>query len=164
MSRRSVSSSLAYRVYAPIAARHAHSARKNIFRPRGRRSLCSLGVRPKNLSAFRFARLACVLNACMHFVLLASFSAFPKGKGDREERAVDEGCFRPTYAFQLRNTAVTACTHTGNCLAGAVFRCLHIVFTRLSHRVTPTRLEKNIFRPRGRRSLCSLGVRPKNLR
>ena len=42
--------------------------------------------------------------------------------------------------------------------------CWLIAVPRLSRRVTPTRLEKNIFRPRGRRSLCSLGVRPKNLR
>ncbi len=94
----------------------------------------------------------------------ADFSAFPGGKGDREERAVDEGCFRPTYASQLRNTAVTACIRTGKCLAGALPRSCVIVVTRLSRRVTPTRLEKNIFRPRGRRSLCSLGVRPKSFR
>ncbi len=93
----------------------------------------------------------------------ADFLPSPKGKGDRKERAVDEGCFRLSWAFQICITTATSCTHTGICLAGAVFRCWHIVVTRLSRRVTPTRLEKNIFRPRGRRSLCSLGVRPKNL-
>ncbi len=61
-------------------------------------------------------------------------SAFPGGKGDREERAVDEGSFRLTLAFQLRNTNVTSCTHTGKCLAGAVFRCWLIAVPRLSRR------------------------------
>ncbi|MBQ1892495.1 MAG: hypothetical protein II155_00160, partial [Clostridia bacterium] len=61
-----------------IAPRHAHSARKKTFFGHvGFRSLCSLGVRPKNLSASRFA--------CKFFSLPL------EGKGDRRRKPlVDE--------------------------------------------------------------------------
>ena len=52
---------------------------------------------------------------------LGSFQVFqpsPGGKGDREERAVDEGSFRLSYASLLRNTIVTTFTQSRNCLAG----------------------------------------------
>ena len=62
------------------------------------------------------------------------FQPSPWGKGDREERSVDEGCFRSFYASQLCNTNVTACINTGKCLAGAVFRCWLIAVPRLSRR------------------------------
>ena len=64
----------------------------------------------------------------------SDYPAFPWGKGDREERAVDEGCFRLTLASQLCCTNDASCIQTWICLAGAVIRCWLIAVPRLSRR------------------------------
>ncbi len=122
-----------------------------------------LCVRPKNLSAARFAR---------------AFQPSPLGKGDRSRKArVDEGCFRLTSASQLCYTYVTACILTRIYLAerfsdvglsqfrasrgagaGLLEICMHFSSSLRARAARLCVRPNNLCAFR----ICSLGVRPNN--